>query len=192
MDGDGRRICMGGRDGCRMHHPESGTGRSSRFRRKYSLVYDPIRSGRAIVAPRKARTMVSAEISITLTEEFGLTAVSKDFREAEFTYLAGIEEPDRGLGLVEVRGGELVRFLNGFGSVSQFGRSSFSIRPKTERSSSTKPLAWCSIGRFEIRGSFPPSRTRSAMGRFTFRPLRHLIECCASGGRSDHSRSRSR
>ena len=55
--------------------------------------------------------MVSAEISITLTEEFGLTAVSKAFPEAEFTYLAGIEEPDRGLGLVEVRGGELAAIL---------------------------------------------------------------------------------
>lgn len=46
--------------------------------------------------------MVTASITITLHEEFGLTAVSRRHPEAEFRYLAGIEEPDRGLGLVEV------------------------------------------------------------------------------------------
>ena len=46
--------------------------------------------------------MVTAAITITLHEEFGLTAVSTRYPDAEFRYLAGIEEPDRGLGLVEV------------------------------------------------------------------------------------------
>jgi len=46
--------------------------------------------------------MVTAAITITLREEFGLTGVSLRHPNTEFRYLAGIEEPDRGLGLVEV------------------------------------------------------------------------------------------
>ena len=46
--------------------------------------------------------MVIAEIAITLREEFGLTDVSRTYPDAVFRYLAGIEEPDRGLGLVDV------------------------------------------------------------------------------------------
>lgn len=56
--------------------------------------------------------MVSAEIAITLREEFGLTAVSREHPDAEFRYLAGIEEPDRGLGLVEVRAADLDEVLD--------------------------------------------------------------------------------
>jgi hypothetical protein len=51
-----------------------------------------------------AVAMATAAITITLREEFGLTTASVGHPEAEFRYLAGIEEPDRGLGLVEVRG----------------------------------------------------------------------------------------
>ena len=55
--------------------------------------------------------MVSAEIAITLREEFGLTAVSRAHPDAAFHYLAGIAEPDRGLGLVEVRADRLDAIL---------------------------------------------------------------------------------
>ena len=55
--------------------------------------------------------MVSAEIAITLREEFGLTAVSIRFPDATFRYLAGIAEPDRGLGLVEIHAKALDEIL---------------------------------------------------------------------------------
>lgn len=55
--------------------------------------------------------MATAAITITLREEFGLTAVSLRHPEAEFRYLAGIEEPDRGLGLVEVLGPDIDEIL---------------------------------------------------------------------------------
>jgi len=55
--------------------------------------------------------MVTAEIAITLHEEFGLTDVSVRSPEAVFRYLAGIAEPDRGLGLVEVRASNLDEIL---------------------------------------------------------------------------------
>jgi predicted DNA binding protein len=55
--------------------------------------------------------MVTATIEISLAEEFGLTAVSRDHPDAMFRYLSGIEEPDRGLGLVEVRAENLDELL---------------------------------------------------------------------------------
>jgi len=63
--------------------------------------------------------MVSAKIAITLREEFGLTAVSTAFPEATFRYLAGIAEPDRGLGLVEVRADALDEVLTAVSSTTE-------------------------------------------------------------------------
>lgn len=60
--------------------------------------------------------MVSAEIAITLREEFGLTDVSMEYPEAKFRYLAGIAEPDRGLGLVEVCADRLDEILTAVSS----------------------------------------------------------------------------
>jgi predicted DNA binding protein len=56
--------------------------------------------------------MVSAKITITLREEFGLTEASRAHPEATFRYLAGIQEPDRGLGLVDVRAADLDAVLD--------------------------------------------------------------------------------
>jgi hypothetical protein len=55
--------------------------------------------------------MATARITITLREEFGLTATSLRHPGTEFRYLAGIEEPDRGLGLVEVLGPDIDEVL---------------------------------------------------------------------------------
>ena len=60
---------------------------------------------------RVAAAMATAAITITLREEFGLTAASRRHPDAEFRYLAGIEEADHGLGLVEVRGPGLDEIL---------------------------------------------------------------------------------